>query len=109
MLLNYSPHSVKSSPASKRRVGGSAGGSLVKGVAVNLANIIPVQAPLPSINDPKMNSNRVEDEEVTSNDGDTITNGTEVRENGADGYDVPDEVFAFLSRSEQQKLRGNRK
>lgn len=128
-IHNPSPRNlIRSSPStSKRRVGGSAGGSLVNGHAVNLASIIPATAPVPStssstttttnFNNPSSSSAMARDGSAQSNGGDEMGSsrggsagiGGAGEEGGGDHYDIPDEVFAFLSRSEQQKLRGSRR
>lgn len=128
-IHNPSPRNpARSSPSSsKRRVGGSAGGSLVNGHAVNLASIIPSSAPVTSTTSMTIPTNfnqnassssamardgsaqSIGGDGMGSSRGGSVGIGGGAEEVEGDHYDIPDEVFAFLSRSEQQKLRGSRR
>lgn len=100
-----------------RAVGGSAGGLVVNGIVAPsiISGPVPPQpnfgASTPSLNGIGASriSRRDEDEDESEAEEEILEKTGEKTEEGSNSYEVPDEVFAFLSRSEQQKLRGGRR
>lgn len=101
-----------------RAVGGSAGGLVVNGIVAPSTASGPVP-PQPNFGITSTTSNGVAISKTMQKDGNESDSGPEeeivektggkTEEGSNTMYEVPDEVFAFLSRSEQQKLRGGRR